>query len=173
MVEFTSESRKPVGPTTLLITLAVLALGAAAVYLVVRYQENHRPAAESVAIFIPGMVRPGEPDFEYYKNKIRIENAKASLGITFSKTRVAFISGIIANEGDRQLVALELKITLFDLYNKFSKERVTTPLRPGLGLHGKPMAPLEKRPFSVGIEAIEQLWDPKHVEIEITGLKYE
>jgi len=56
---------------------------------------------------------------------------------------------------------------LFDVYNKLSKERVTTPVRPD-----RPMEPLETRLFSVGIEAVEQLWDPRHLEVEITGLKY-
>jgi hypothetical protein len=34
------------------------------------------------------------------------------------------------------------------------------------------MEPLEKRTFSVGIDGVDQLYDPKRVEIEITGLKY-
>jgi hypothetical protein len=38
---------------------------------------------------------------------------------------------------------------------------------------GKPLAPLEKRLFSVGIESVELYWDPKQISYEITGLKYE
>ena len=41
------------------------------------------------------------------------------------------------------------------------------------GLTNKPMEPLEKRIFSIGIESVEQLWNPKRLEIEITGLKYQ
>ena len=35
------------------------------------------------------------------------------------------------------------------------------------------MEPMEKRPFTIWIEPIEQLWNSKRVEIEITGLKYQ
>jgi hypothetical protein len=172
MVEFTSESQKPKRFTTPIITAAVLAIAAAAIFFYVRYQKHLQPEPAAGPVVVPGMLRTGNSNFEYYKQKIRIEDPRASLGITFNKTRVAFISGIIVNDGDRKLEALELKITLFDLYHKLSKERIATPLRPGIGLY-KPMEPLEKRSFSVGVEAVEQLWDPKHVEIEITGLKYQ
>ncbi len=171
MVEFTSEPQKPVRPVTLIITVAVLAVAAALIFFWVRYQKRLQPAPAAGPVVVPGMLRAGDTNFEYYKTKVRIENARASLGISFNKARVAFISGIIVNDGDRKLEALELKITLFDLYHKLSKERIATPLRPGIGLY-KPMEPLEKRSFTVGVESIEQLWDPKHVEIEITGLKY-
>ncbi len=172
MVEFTSESQKPVRPVILIATVAVLAVAASLIFFYIRYQKRLQPEPAAGPVVVPGMLRAGNTNFEYYKNKIRIENARASLGISFNKTRVAFISGIIVNDGDRKLEALELKITLFDLYHKLSKERITTPLRPGIGLY-KPMEPLEKRSFTVGVESIEQLWDPKHVEIEITGLKYQ
>jgi len=172
MIEFTSQPQKPVRPVILIITASVLAVAASLIFFYIRYQRRIQPEPAAGPVVVPGMLRAGNTNFEYYKNKLRIENAKAGLGISFNKTRVAFISGIIVNDGDRKLEALELKITLFDLYHKLSKERVATPLRPGIGLY-KPMEPLEKRSFTVGVESIEQLWDPKHVEIEITGLKYQ
>ncbi len=172
MAEFTSEPETPARPTLLIIAAAVLTVAAVSLFFFVRYQKRIQPASPAGPVVVPGMLHAGNTNFEYYKKKIRIENPKASLGISFNKTRVAFISGIIVNDGDRKLEALELKITLFDLYNKLSKERIATPLRPGVGLY-KPMEPLEKRSFTVGVESVEQLWDPKHVEIEITGLKYD
>lgn len=173
MVEFAAETRKPASQTTLIVTAAVVVVVATVlIFFFVRSQKRLQPATPSGPVVIPGMLHAGNTNFEYYKTKIRIENARASLGISFNKARVAFISGIIVNDGDRKLEALELKITLFDLYNKLSKERTATPLRPGVGLY-KPMEPLEKRSFTVGVESVEQLWDPRHVEIEITGLKYE
>jgi hypothetical protein len=172
MMEFASESQKPRHFTTPIITAAVLLLAGTAIFLYVRYQKHMQPETASGPVVVPGMLRAGDSNFEYYKPKIRIEDPRASLGITFNKTRVAFISGIIVNDGDRKLEALEIKITLFDLYHKLSKERIATPLRPGIGLY-KPMEPLERRSFSVGVEAVEQLWDPRHVELEITGLKYQ
>jgi len=151
---------------------AVLAVVVGAVFLYVRYQQKNPPVLGSGPPVIPGLVRPGEPDFEYYKGKIRIENVKASLGINFAQSRIAIISGIIANEGDRELVALEMHISLYDVYDKLAKERTATPLRPGIGLK-RPMDPLERRSFTVHIEPIDQLWNPQRMEIEITGLKYQ
>jgi len=172
MEEFASQPVKSARPITLIIMAAVLVVAAVLIFFYVRNQKRLQPASPAGPVVIPGMLRAGDTNFEYYKTKVRIENARASLGISFNKSRVAFISGVIVNDGDRKLDALEMKITLFDLYNKLSKERIATPLRPGVGLY-KPMEPLEKRSFTVGVESVEQLWDPRHVEIEITGLKYE
>lgn len=172
MLEMAGEKEKSNRTFLLYVTAAVLALAAVAVFLVMRYQQQHPPPVSKGPVVIPGMLRPGDPGFEYYKNKIRLENVRASLGINFAQNRIAIVEGIIANEGDRKLVALELHIALYDIYNKLSKERTATPLRPGVGVD-RPMEPLEKRYFSVFMEPIEQLWNPKRLEIEITGLKYE
>jgi hypothetical protein len=82
------------------------------------------------------------------------------------------ISGIIANEGDRKLEAVELKVTLFDVYGKPDKEVVRYPIRPGLPPN-RPMEPLERRTFTIAIESIEQLWNSDKVQVELTGLKYQ
>lgn len=118
------------------------------------------------------MAHAGDPNFEYYKKYIRIENAKATLGLTFSQARVAMVAGVIANEGDRKLEAVELKITLFDVYGKPDKEVIKYPVRPGLPPN-RPMEPLEKRTFTISIESVEQLWNPNKVQVELTGLKYQ
>jgi hypothetical protein len=172
MTEFTSEEQKSFRPVIVIVSVAILLIAIVTAYFYARYQSaEHSTATTPGPVVIPGMVRSGDPDFEYYKNKIRIENVKASLGITFSKARIAIVSGVVSNEGDRKLEALELRITLYDVYDKLSKERVATPIRPGVGLKG-PLEPLEKRTFSVGIESVEQLWNPRRLEVMITGLKY-
>ena len=171
MVEFTSESMKSPRTLTAIIAVGVFAAASAGVLLYVRYQKDRAPLPGAAPIVIPGMLRPGNPNFEYYRNKVRIENVKASLAITFSQARIAIISGTILNDGDRELEAVELRIALFDVYGKPSKDRTTIPVRPGIPPN-RPMQPLEKRSFSVGIEAVEHLWNPKQLVIEITGLKY-
>ncbi len=172
MIEFKSEPQKGFNPVTLGIGGVIIILALFGIFFLVRHQKNTQPPSSSGPVFIPGMVRPGEPNFEYYKTRIRIEDVKASLGISFNKSRIAIISGIIANEGDRKLEALELHISLFDVYGKLSKDRTSTPLRPGIGMN-KPMEPMERRTFTVWIEPIEQFWNPKQVQIDITGLKYQ
>ncbi len=172
MVEFTSETEKSVRPITIAIALAVIALMVVAVFFVARRQKEIQPQGEkAAAVYVPGIAHPGDPNFEYYSKYIRIENAKASLGLTFSKARIAMISGIIANEGDRKLEAVELRVTLYDIYGKPDKDVIRYPVRPGLPPN-RPMEPLERRTFTIAIESVEQLWNPNRVQVDLTGLKY-
>ncbi len=174
MVELTSKRSESNRARTITIAgaIALFVVAAVGIFTYARYQKHIQPAGSSAPVVVPGMLHPGDSNFEYYKNRIRLEDVKAGLGITFNKNRVAIVSGIIYNDGDRKLDALELRVTLYDLYGKFSKSRIATPLRPGTGMY-RPMEPLEKRTFSVALEGVEQLWNPRKVEIEITGLKYE
>lgn len=162
---------KSTRPSIVLYTLGIFAVAALALFLYGRYHKI-QVAENPDLLVVPGIVRAGNPDFEYYKNHVRIANVKAELGVNFAKSRIAIISGIISNEGDRKLAAVELHIALYDVYDKLSKERTATPLRPGVGIK-RPMDPLEKRAFTIWIEPIEQFWNPKRLEIELTGLKYE
>ncbi len=173
MLEFGSETERSVRPLTLLISLGVIAVALVGLFFFVRYQRSIQPPASTGPIVVPGLLRPGDTNFEYYKTRIRIESVKATLGISFSGARIAMISGIIVNDGDRKLDALELHIKLFDAFGKPSKEKTGFALRPGAGYSSQPMEPLEKRTFTIGIESVEQYWNPKQVEYEITGLKYE
>jgi hypothetical protein len=172
MVEFTSQTQKGVKPVTLIIAAMVVALMLAGVFLAIRYQKGVQPQAASGPIVVPGIVHAGDPNYEYYKKYVKIENARATLSITFSKTRVATASGIISNEGDRKLEAVELKVTLYDIYGNISKEVTRYAIRPGLPPN-RPMEPLEKRGFGINIESVEQLWNPNKIQIEMTGLKYQ
>ncbi len=172
MAEFTSELKRSGRPVTLYISLAIAAVALVAVWLVIRVQKNSPPQEAAGPVVIEGMVHPGNLDFEAYKDKVRIEDVKASISINFAGNRSAWIDGLISNEGSRKLEAVEMRVILYDVYGQVSKERTVVPLRPGIGLKGGPMEPLEKRTFHIGIESVEQLWNPKKVEIAITGLKY-
>jgi hypothetical protein len=173
MVEFTSEPQKPFNTRRLFIALGVLILISCGIVVCAHYQIGIRPRSGSTSVVVPGMLRPGNTNFEYYKTKVRLENVKATLGISFNNARTAIISGLIMNDGDRKLEALELHITLFDVWGKVSKERTAFALRPDGGYSGRPMEPLEKRSFTIGVESVEYYWNPKQISYEITGLKYE
>lgn len=171
MTEFTSERSGSSRTMTVVAALLLFGVAAAGVFIYAHFQKSSQPAGAVGPVIIPGMLHPGDSGFDYYKDRIRLQDVRAGLGITFNKNRVAIISGLIYNDGDRKLEALELRVTLYDVYGKFSKERLATPLRPGTGMY-RPMEPLEKRTFSVGLEGVEQLWNPRKVEIQITGLRY-
>jgi hypothetical protein len=170
MLEFTSKPQRGFRPLTFFISIGILAILGGAVLLYM----NHQAGVERgpTTIVVPDLLRPGNTNFDYYKTRIRIENVKASLGISFSNARIAMISGTLVNDGDRKLEAVELHITLYDVWGEVSKERTAFALRPGAGYVSKPMEPLEKRPFTIGVESVEYYWDPKQVSYEITGLKY-
>jgi hypothetical protein len=173
MAEFTSEINPSKSRVVLYITIAVAVSGLLTVWGVMQYQKSHpAPKAASGPIVVPGMKHSGDPEFEAYKSSVRLENVKGTIGIPIAGPRFALVDGILSNEGARSLEAVEMHITLFDVYGKLSKEVTRTPLRPGIGMENRPMAPLEKRGFHFGVEAVEQLWDPKKVVIEISGLKY-
>ncbi len=171
MVEFSSQPQKAFNPIKLYIIGIIILLLGILLFVAVHYHQA-APKTGSGSSTVPGLLRAGDSNFEYYKQRVRIENVKASLGISFNSTRVAMIGGTILNDGDRKLEAVELHITLFDKYGKISKERTGYALRPGGGFTNKPMEPLEKRTFVIGVEGIEVLWDPTQITYEITGLKY-
>jgi len=173
MIEFTSEPRRAFSPIKIFIALGIFVVLLGGIFLYTRYQRTAQPKGGAGAVVVPGLLRAGNTNFEYYKTKIRIENVKATLGLSFNNARIAIIEGTILNDGDRTLEAVELHVTLFDAWGKISKERTAFALRPGIGISGKPMSPLEKRPFTIGVESVEFYWDPKQISYEITGLKYE
>ena len=172
MVEFTSEPQRTFNPIRFYIIGGLIVLLVALFFILNHYRGGPaKPGASTVVV--PGLLLPGDTNFEYYKTRVKIENVKASLGISFNNTRIAMIEGTILNDGDRKLEAVQLHITLYDKYGKVSKERTAFALRPGSGLIGKPMEPLERRTFTIGVESIEVLWDPTQITYEITGLKYQ
>jgi hypothetical protein len=173
MVKYTSEPQKSFLLIRIIIVIAVLVLLTGGLLLYTRHQRSAHPQSKSAAIVVEGLLRSGNTDYEYYKNKIRIENVKATLGISFNGTRTAMIAGIIANDGSRKLEAVEMHVTLYDMWGKLSKERTAFALRPLSGLNFKPMEPLERRTFTIGIESVEYYWNPKQIAYEITGLKYQ
>jgi hypothetical protein len=175
MVEFTSKPPNKKNSPTLIITGAVLVLILGCIFAYMQY-ERANPAQQGTSkIYVPDMLHPGDTDFEYYKTRIRIEDVKGVVQISFNNVRTAKLSGMIVNDGDRTLDALELHITLYDVWGKLSKERTVFALWPNASYIGKrkPIEPLEKRHFTIGVESVEYYWDPKQVAYEITGLRYQ
>ena len=144
MAEFTSEPRKAFSPLKFYLAGAIIIVLGALVLIGNRYCGSP-PKTGSNVVEVPGLLLPGDSNFEWYKQRIRVENPKAILGISFNNSRNASITGILVNDGDRKLEAVRLHVTLFDKYGKVSKERTAFALRPGMGLSNRPMEPLEKQ----------------------------
>ncbi len=77
-------------------TCAIFVVAAGVVVLYARFQAGPQSAGSATGP-VPGIFRPAEPGFEYYKKYIRISDVKASLGINFAKSRIAIVSGFITN----------------------------------------------------------------------------
>ena len=170
MAEFRIEPQQKSSPKMMIIGAIVLIALMGGIALYVRY--NPPTPRSPSAVNIPGVLRAGDTNFEYYKTRVHIEDVKATLGINYNAARIAMIAGTIYNDGDRKVEAVELHVTLYDVWGRFSKERTVYAVRPGFGFNPKPMEPLERRTFNISIEGMEYYWDPKEISIEISGLKY-
>ena len=174
MVEFTSTKAAPrKGYLVPAVAGTVLILLLAGIVVLMQYQKSVLPEDGESAAAVPDMLRPGNTDFEYYKTKVRIEDVKAVIQISFNQVRTAKISGTIVNDGDRMLDAVELHFVLYDVWGEISKERTAFVLRPKSGFSGKPVEPLGKRRFEIGVESVELYWNPEEVSYDITGLRYQ
>ena len=170
MAEFKIEPLQTSSPKKLIISLVGLAVLLCGIALYVRY--NPPTPRSTSAANVSGVLRAGDTNFEYYKTRIRIEDIKATLGINYNHARVAMIAGTVLNDGDRKVEALELHITLYDVWGNVSKERTTYIIRPDGKFNQKPMDPLERRSFVISLEGMEYYWDPEEISLELTGLRY-
>lgn len=142
------------------------------IFLLYRHYARSLPRTEGGRVVIEGVARAGDPNFDEYVRNVQINNVKGELWTNFKMDRMAVISGMLSNYGDRRLEAIELKITLFDVYGRNLREHISTPFRPGVpGVKG-PLESLQSHPFSTRIEGIPDFWDPRRVDVQINGLKF-
>jgi hypothetical protein len=172
MIEFKTEPQKTFRPIILVITLAVLAVLMGGVALYIHYQKGLPSQPGGSLITVPGVLRAGNTDFEFYKTRIHFEHVKGTLGISLNGIRTATVAGTIVNDGDRTLEALELHVILYDSWGRVSKDKTAFAFRPGQYRY-EPLSPMGRRGFSISIEDVEYYWDPQNIDLEITGLKYQ
>ena len=95
MIEFSSGIGRTNYATKIIATLAIFAAATVGVLLFARYQKSFKSEQSAGPVVVPGMLRPGDSNFEYYKNKIRLENVKAGAflrNMSHSKQGAAFIA---------------------------------------------------------------------------------
>lgn len=160
-----------------LIMLAAAVLLAGIIYALLHLQGGRVQSGETRTL--EGVLRAGSPEFDNYRSYVRIpqEQVKAELWDNLRGDRFAVIAGTMTNYGDRKLEAVELKIRLYDLYDRVLIERIAAPFRPGAKTpRGDTIkGPLEfGQPFrfTVRIENIPEYWNPKRVDVELNGLKF-
>ena len=73
MVEFTSEPQRTFNPVRLYIVGGLIVVLAALFFILYHYRGGRDKPGPS-AVVVPGLLGPGDTNFEYYKTRVRIEN---------------------------------------------------------------------------------------------------
>lgn len=126
---------------------------------------------ETDSVPLVGVLHSGDPNFEWYKKYVSIEqeSQKIKLGTNYAGDKIVMFSGIINNAGEKYLDVVEVKLVLFN-YDKPVWETVRTPVRPGGRI--TPIPPLERRAFSLYVEALPEAWNAGQAEMWVHGFRF-
>ncbi len=120
---------------------------------------------------LTGVLRAGDPNFEWYKKYISIDHQsqKIQLGTNYAGDRIVMFSGTINNGGEKTLDVVEVKLILFN-YEKPVWETIRTPIRPDSRI--TPIPPLGRRSFALYVEALPEAWNAGQAEMWINGFRF-
>jgi hypothetical protein len=164
MAMFQQTSRSPRSAWWKFLPLAV-ALCAGIAALVVYLGRSGTAPAEELA----GVLRAGDPMFEWYSKYVELVSPKIEMGLNFAGNRILILSGVIRNQGEKVLDVVEIKVVFFNYENPV-QEMVRVPIRPGP--YTPPITPLSDRAFSFYIEKLPEGWLASHAEMSIHGFRF-
>lgn len=118
---------------------------------------------------LKGVLHDEDLDFEWYRQYLELKNPKIQMGLNYAGNRIVMFSGVIANNGERTIDVVELKIVFFN-YDEALIETRRTPLRPGP--YTPPIPQLSERAFSFYIEEVPEGWKSSHAEMSISGFRF-
>jgi hypothetical protein len=118
---------------------------------------------------LTGILRSGNPEFEWYSDYLKIKEPKIQMGLNFAGNRIVMITAVVENGGERTIDVVETKITFFN-YEEPVTEEIRAPVKPGP--YSPPIPPLTNRVINFYIEAIPQGWKSSHAEIELNGFRF-
>jgi hypothetical protein len=116
-----------------------------------------------------GVLHEGDPDFEWYSQYLELKNPKIQMGLNYARNRIVMFTGVFANNGERTIDVIELKVEFYN-YEQLLAETIRTPLRPGPYTPAIP--PLTERGFSFYIEDTPEGWGASHAEMSIFGFRF-
>jgi hypothetical protein len=126
------------------------------------------PGRQSPARGGPETHPPFGPAERAYAAQIRIENIALSRAENFLKQEVTILSGDLWNEGDRQLVEVELTVEFFDDMNQV----VLRESRLALASPVNPLGRGERRSFEISFEHISTSWNMQQPAVRVTGILF-
>ncbi len=118
---------------------------------------------------VEGVLRAGDPDFDWYNKYVMLESRGIKMGKNFAGKRMVMFSGVVENGGEKYLDVVEVKLTLFN-YDEPVFDRLSLPIRPAP--HTPPVEPLKSRAFTVYLENIPGEWLASRAEMEIHGFRF-
>ncbi|HKS28579.1 MAG TPA: hypothetical protein VJS44_12195 [Pyrinomonadaceae bacterium] len=148
------------------IITTILVLLMAGVLRLAQTQPSFRPVAQPV---IEGMIRPGAPGFEEAREKVVVEQLKATEGVRSLGDVTVEVSAAIRNTTDRQLNALEARGAVLDAEKRAVAERtvVVVPTKQTV------LEPGEAVNVRVLLEGLSPEAERAEVVMEVTGVRFD
>jgi hypothetical protein len=116
---------------------------------------------------------PLGPEEEAYGENILIGQLELSRWENFLRQEVVYLDGVVANRGDRAIVALEVTLEFRDPHGQVVLREIIRPIGEQLSAFGAPQQPLDagqSRGFRAGFEHMPADWNQGAPNIRITGL---
>ncbi|MDA2936958.1 hypothetical protein MYX75_01675 [Acidobacteria bacterium AH-259-A15] len=120
---------------------------------------------------LTGVLRGGDPDYQWYGKYVKLKNPQIKMTRNFAGNRMVIFSGIIENNGEKTLDAVEVELNFFN-YDQLVLKTTRTPIRPGPGTYTPPIEPLEQRGFTLYMENFPEDWLASRAEMAIHGFRF-
>lgn len=115
------------------------------------------------------VLHAGDPDYEWYSQYVSLENSSIKMAGSFSGKRMVIFTGVINNQGEKTLDAVEVNLILINRDQPIH-EVVKAPIRPGP--YTPPIQPLESRAFTVYLEDFPDNWMTSRAEMQLHGFRF-
>ena len=155
------EHRKPLSLNLLLGALVVLAI-AAAFWFAFRAPAggSSRTAQSNVSV-------PMSQAEQAYANSVRIENIVLSRAENFIHQEVTILDADTVNPGQQSIASLTVTVEFFDVLHQV----VLRETRGILGTSQAPLAPGQRRSFSISFDRVPASWNTQLPSVQVTYLQ--
>ena len=148
-----------------------LVLGVLVVAIVVTGLIALLMTGDSTKVELAGVIRAGDPTFDWYRGYLKLEDPKIQMGKSFTGSRVVMFSAIIRNGGEKMVDVVEVELSFFN-YDELVWKTVRTPIRPEPRNYIPAIEPLEERGFTLYLEEIPKKWQATNAELDIFGFRF-
>lgn len=129
-------------------------------------------SGDNETVEIVGVIRAGDPMFDWYRGYLKLENPKIQMGKSFTGSRMVMFSAIIRNGGEKMVDVVEVQLSLFN-DDQLVWKTVRTPIRSEKSNYTPAIEPLEGRGFTLYMEEIPEKWHATSAEIDLYGFRFE